>query len=114
MLDARFVRLREARAPAAGDAAELEEAQFVPEGEVCEVIFDGPAVDVGPGHLVFRQPGDGFVDAIAGGVHLDEELVAGRDGSHCLETTTLRDADGVRLEFQQSPFVLDLSPGLQG
>ena len=34
------------------------------------------------GHLLFVEAGDGFVDAIAGGVHLEQELVAGGGGSH--------------------------------
>src|SRR5437773_1650850 len=82
VLDTCLVRRREAGAAAAGDAVELEEAEFVPEGEVGEVVFGGPAVEVRSGHLLFAEPRDGLADTIARDIHLEEELVAGATEFH--------------------------------
>src|SRR5439155_17682751 len=82
VLDAGFVSYREAGAAATGDAAELEEAQLVPEGEMRQVVLDGPAVEIGARHLLVAEPGDRFADAISCHIHLEEKLVAGGANSH--------------------------------
>src|SRR5438128_1894466 len=55
VLDAGFVGDREAGAAAAGDAADLEEAQFVPKGEVGQVVLDGPTIEVRTGDLLVAE-----------------------------------------------------------
>src|SRR5207249_10394914 len=74
VLDAGFVGDREAGAAAAGDAADLEEAQVVPKGEVGQVVPDGPTIEGRTGDRLFAEPTDGFADAIAGGVRVGGSL----------------------------------------
>lgn len=76
VLDACFVRCGKARVASTSDAGHFEESHFMPEGDVSQVVLDGPTFEVGRGHLFITEPGDGRRDASAGGINLEEQLVS--------------------------------------
>src|SRR5205085_9477379 len=82
VIDAILIRQGKARPAAPGDAVDLKVAHLMPEGEVGEMVFDGPTVDGRTGCLLFCQPGYCFVQARTSVVHLEKELVARGTGAH--------------------------------